>query len=299
MLTAGAGSRYQNLAQGMTPLDRVIFATESVVAAKFRCGVRDPRFRDSGPASHHAVTFPRTAVWIRYAGSTSFVADPTISTIYNPGQEYTRRELNPDGDRCDWLGVAADVARSIAASIEPRTQDSPHRPFARYAARVDTRLYLAQRRLFARLERGNVDPLEAEERIIDYVAAVIGSSHRDSQPRNTPPASEAHYDLVQRARAENARSLGERIGLTQLAAALHSSPFHLCRVFRCVTGMTLHDYRIDLRLRVALERMSEPGADLSRIALDLGFSSHSHYSSVLRRRYGDTPSAIRRTIGRG
>ena len=296
MVMAGTAPRYQNLARGMSPLDRVVFSTESVVAAKFRCALGDPRFRDSGPTSHYLVTFPRTSVWIRYAGGSSFVADPTLSTIYNPGQDFTRRELNPDGDRSDWLAVSAEVARAIAASVEPRTQDYPDRPFVRSAASVDRKLYLAQRRLFTRLEQGDIDPLDAEEQIISFVAAVIGSSHRDSQPCNELRTSEAHHDLVQRAKAEIAGTLGAQIDLSQLSARLRASPFHLCRVFRSVTGMTVHAYRTDLRLRVALERMSAPGADLSRVALDLGFSSHSHFSSVLRRQYGEAPSSIRRLI---
>jgi AraC-like DNA-binding protein len=63
-------------------------------------------------------------------------------------------------------------------------------------------------------------------------------------------------------------------------------------VFREVTGQTLHEYRLDLRVRAALE-MLESGADLSRVAQDLGFASHSHFTSVFRRRAGMTPSRMR------
>jgi AraC-like DNA-binding protein len=292
MLNEARERRYQNLAR---PLDRVVFSTANVVAARFQCGRDDPRFRDSGPTSHFIVTFPRTSVWICYSGSPGVVADPTVSTIYNAGQEFTRAPLSPDGDRCEWLAVSPEIARAIAASLDDSAMDRADRPFAPEIAQVDHRLYLAQRRLFARLDHGTIGPLEAEETIIGYVHAVLRSAYGNPYMGNPGPA-EAHRDLVQRTRAELARSVGERITLGQLASRLGTSPFHLCRVFRDCTGMTLHDFRLEIRLRTGLERLADSGADISRIALELGFSSHSHFSSIVRRRYGSTPRSLRAAL---
>ncbi len=135
-----------------------------------------------------------------------------------------------------------------------------------------------------------------EERIVYFVGLVLLSAHGGARLRNLPRADEEHRDLAQRARAEIARSVGEQVALNQLAAHLGASPFHLCRVFREQTGMTLHAFRLELRLRLALERLAVPHAAMTRVALDLGFSSHSHFSAMLRRRYGITPSALRRMI---
>jgi AraC-like DNA-binding protein len=289
MLNPGGVSRYQNPAR---PLDRVIFSTANVVAARFQCDRDDPRFRDSGPTSHFLVTFPRTSVWIRYSGSRSVVADPTVSTIYNAGQEFTRAPLAADGDRCEWLGVSHEIALSIAQSLDESAVDRADRPFAREIASVGNRLYLAQRTLFTELERGEADVLDAEERIIRYVAAVLGSAYGKAETKLDGTA-EFHRDLVERARAEIARSIGERVTLGQLAARLAVSPFHLCRVFRDCTGMTLHEFRLELRLRLGLERLADRAADITRIALDLGFSSHSHFTAVFRQRFGSTPTSLR------
>jgi AraC family transcriptional regulator len=73
------------------------------------------------------------------------------------------------------------------------------------------------------------------------------------------------------------------------------SVFHLCRTFRAVTGQTIHAYRTQLRLRAALERV-EYASDLSAVALDLGFSSHSHFTAAFRRAFGVTPSGVRRAL---
>ena len=72
--------------------------------------------------------------------------------------------------------------------------------------------------------------------------------------------------------------------------------FHLARVFKARTGFSLHAYRNQLRLRAALERLAEPGVDLIDIALDLGFSSHSHFTDTFRRSFGKTPSVVRESL---
>jgi AraC-like DNA-binding protein len=56
--------------------------------------------------------------------------------------------------------------------------------------------------------------------------------------------------------------------------------------------MTLHAYVHELRLRTALERVAD-GEDLTRVALDLGYASHSHFTSLFRRAFGVTPSDFR------
>jgi AraC-like DNA-binding protein len=36
--------------------------------------------------------------------------------------------------------------------------------------------------------------------------------------------------------------------------------------------------------------------ELIDIALDLGFSSHSHFTDIFRRTFGNTPSAVRQAL---
>ena len=283
----------------MRPLDRVIYKGTAAQAGSFTCAVHDPRFRDSGPTENHIVVFPRSGVWIRHAGSRAFVADPHVVTIYNRGQEYTRGSLSAEGDRSDWFAVAPEVALEIAREFNRRCDDSPERPFAREFARCPSSVYLRQRRLYLRLRRSGIDALEAEESIIGLVADVIASAHGARRRIKEPNAPlESHRDLVERARAQIVSHIARHDSVSSLAAHLGTSPFHLCRVFSAGTGMTLHEYRLELRLRVLLERLSDPHAQLSRIAIELGFSSHSHLTATLRGRAGVTPSALRGILTR-
>jgi AraC-like DNA-binding protein len=283
--------RYQEIAR-MQPLDTIVFETPIVRAARFRCDASDPRFRDCGPTANFAVVFPRTALWLRYSGARSFVADPSVATLYNRGQEYTRAEISPEGDRCEWFGVSPALALEIAASIDARALDRYDRPFLTEFARVDRDLYLAQRAFFTRLERKAVDVLDAEETIVGFVTAVLRRAFESNSSR-LDTDNDARIDLVQRAKAALVKRIFQQTSLNDLATKLRVSPFYLCRVFREGTGTTLHEFKTDMRIRFALERLADREADLSRIALDCGFSSHSHFSASVRQRMGKPPSTIR------
>ena len=276
-------------------MDRVVAATESVKVGAFRCPIEYPRFRDTGPIENHIVVFPRSATWIRHAGGRWFTADPGIVTIYNRDQEYVRAPISRDGDRCDWFAVAPHIALEIARSLDARAEEHPERPFSCQFTRSDMDLYLRQRALFVRLERGLLDPLELEQEVIDVVAHALRVVYgAPAAPPNAPRRTEAaHRDLADRARAELARDIAAPTSVTRLARQLGVSPYHLCRVFRAQTGKTLHGYRLELRLRVALERLGEPGIGLSQIAHEMGFTSHSHFTAVMRQRLGATPSTVR------
>jgi AraC-like DNA-binding protein len=86
------------------------------------------------------------------------------------------------------------------------------------------------------------------------------------------------------------------LSLAEVARAVHYSPYHLARLFRREVGVPIHRYRSRLRLGAALERLAEGADDLTALALDLGYSSHSHFSNAFRRAFGIPPGDCRRTL---
>ena len=80
------------------------------------------------------------------------------------------------------------------------------------------------------------------------------------------------------------------ISLAELAGQVNGSPAHLARAFRAVTGTTVHEFRTQLRLRAALPLLPDFRNDIAALALDLGFSSHSHFGEAFLRQFGLTPS---------
>jgi AraC-like DNA-binding protein len=82
------------------------------------------------------------------------------------------------------------------------------------------------------------------------------------------------------------------LSLSDIAREGDVSVFRVCRVFRAATGSTLHAYRNQMRLQAALERLGG-GESLTEVALDLGYSSHSHFTAAFRELFGVTPSSVR------
>jgi AraC-like DNA-binding protein len=77
-----------------------------------------------------------------------------------------------------------------------------------------------------------------------------------------------------------------------LPPVVGASPAYLTDVFRRIEGVPLHRYLTQLRLARALVELPH-ASDLTTLAIDLGFSSHSHFTAVFRRAFGCTPSRFR------
>jgi len=99
--------------------------------------------------------------------------------------------------------------------------------------------------------------------------------------------------LVEAAKREIARHLDRNLTLREVARIIRCTPWRLCREFRRVTGQTMTSYRHGLRVERALERLRESPVDLTQLALELGYSSHSHFTHVFRRHIGVPPSEVR------
>jgi AraC-like DNA-binding protein len=275
--------------------DRVVFETDSVTIGAFRCATEHPSFRNSGPIRQDCFVFPRTAVVIEHDGAPPFVADPTLITLYNSRQCYERRAVSRDGDRCDWFAMSRDVLRGALANRDPAAAETD-RPIRFMHAPSDAATYLEQRRLFTEVSKSDAfDSLAVEERVVALLDRVLDLAYRGNraQPDADGDRACALADATKRWMAPRVTG---RLTLANIAAAVDCSVFHLCRSFRRATSLTLHDYREQVRVRLALERIGDGERDLSRLALDLGYSSHSHFTAVFRRAFGVPPSSARRIL---
>jgi AraC-like DNA-binding protein len=265
------------------PLPSVAVYAGAATIGRFRCDPRHPQFRDSGPARNQLLVFPREPVVIRHVDRAAVVADPTVAMIYNRGQRYTRSALVAAGDRCDWFAFAAsDVA-------EARGVDDLDRPFGELVrASCEPATYLLARRAFEHAS----GPAPDRTRLDEACAAILDAVLRAAvgAPRREP--TRAHVELAEATRSLLGRRFAEAWSLAEIAAELGVSAFHVARVFRAVTGRTIHRHRTELRVRAALERIAD-GVPLVQVALDLGFSSHSHFTHAFGLVFGRVPRALR------
>ena len=267
----------------------LVFSGELVTIGTFDCPPWHARWAEPnciGPGHH--VVFPQTAVRIAPAGRAHFVTGPTDVVLYDPEQEYRRQVVSHAGDRSTYLIVREDeVARIVAA-----TTGDAHRAdrFPTQHGRLSAPAFLRSRQLRSLLRSGAVDPLGVEEAALELVATALGDA---VAPGGTTLASARQRRDVLAVQEVLAHRFTEPLTLADLGREVGASPYHLARGFRLETGWSIHEYRLQLRVRTAVDRLAGAPVDLARLALDLGFSSHSHLTDTFRRIFGSPPSAIR------
>jgi AraC-like DNA-binding protein len=296
-MTSGSNA----LDRSLSRLDTVLFRTDTVAICRFRCSRQDPMFGDSPATANAILVFPRTAVGIRHLGGEAYVSNPTRVAFYNAGQEFTRWPISSRGARADWIWIRPDVLGEIVQRHDPSAEERTGRPFSFAWGPAETRLYLEQRRVVTAAAAGGADPLHLEEAVLGIATRAVGDAFAFRGRARTARSQRDHrrqVELVEKAIEILSRRMARDTTLTALGRELSVSPFHLCRTFARHTGSTLSAYRGQMRLRLSLERLRDPRANLSAIAYDLGYSSHSHFTMAFRRAFGTTPSEFRARPGR-
>jgi AraC family transcriptional regulator len=234
--------------------------TELVALGRFSCPPDDPLWTAENYIGDHAhVAFPHVPVRIALRGRAEIVSDSTLALCYAPRQRFRREALTPRGDEC----VFAVLDGALFDQIGPE-------PFRALPADTFLRVHATR------------DPLALEELIVGLSDQRVPGSARWGE----------------RVKEVLATRLGDRLTLAELARELGTSPYHLARAFRAETGSSIHQYRIQLRVRAALLRLRED-IDLCSLGLELGFSTHSHFTETFRRVFGMPPRAVRELLSAG
>lgn len=171
-----------------------------------------------------------------------------------------------------------------------------------YSPRLDTHCLLSPATVLKRdlllhcLLRGAAAPLVIEEICVSMLAASVQAACKDDRAKD-----HARHAFTMSRRRQQVETVKEVISLypaqewtlDTLARQANTSPYHLARVFREEVGIPVYQYLIRTRLGKALEGMRRADAGLTDIALEAGFSTHSHFSSSFRLFFGITPSQLR------
>jgi AraC-like DNA-binding protein len=262
-----------------------------------------------GPAAEehsdrNDIVLMRHGAFGKHFGRRSAIADVNQAVFFSKGSTYRVSHPADCGDRGTVFALAPRVLNDIVRELDPTIDDHPERPFPFVTGPCEDSVFWGHHELVRRLEAVETDPLEplwVDATALQLLAGVLEAAfarHGLPRKRRRNGTDADHADRAEAAKSYLAGRLGERITLDDVARTVHASPFHLARVFQQRTGMPIHRYLTRLRLRAALERLAGGANDLTALALELGFSSHSHFTDVFRREFGRTPSAVRRDTGR-
>jgi AraC-like DNA-binding protein len=147
--------------------------------------------------------------------------------------------------------------------------------------------------LWTRLVKGAVDDFEAEALGLDLLKISLSSVRSHKRPVRASVEMRRRRAL-ERVKEAVASAPSHKWNVADLAGVANLSPFHLCHVFRDMVGTSVYDYVLHERLAQALPAVLDCGDDLTAIALDAGFASHSHFTARFKSFFGCTPAALRR-----
>ena len=232
------------------------------------------------------LVFPYRGVYVRHMGRDAAVAEANQVLFFNAGEPYRVSHPVPGGDASLTLIVGEPLLRELAPPGFLR--DGAALTFRRQRLRIDPRAQALVALLRHSLREKIAEPLEAEGLALTLVRRSLG-------PRTTHAAgaSFGRQRLVDRAKLVLASDPARRWTLAEIAAELRASPVYLTQVFQQVEGVPLYRYQLRLRLARALDLLAQY-EDLTALGLDLGFSSHSHFSAAFRSIYGRSPSEFKR-----
>jgi len=238
---------------------------------------------ESTDATH--LVFPYRGIYVRHLGEDDAVAEANQVLFFNAHEGYRVSHPVPGGDASLDLVISEPVLDELA----PRSlrRDGAGVAFRRQRLRIDPRGQALAALLRHSLRTNIAEPLEGESLALTLARRALGP-----RTAHAPAASVVRQRLVNRTKVVLASDLSRRWTLAEIGGEVGHSPVYLTQVFQQVEGMPLYRYQMQLRLARSLELLSQYD-DLTSLSLDLGFYSHSHFSTAFKQAYGRSPSAFR------
>jgi AraC family transcriptional regulator len=265
----------------------VLLSTESLTLRSVHCSGTCRHRSAEECASSTQLVFPYRGVYLRHLGSDQAVADANHVLFFNAQQGYQVSHPLDGGDAC----LSLDLSETLLAELAPKAllQPGADAAFRAQSQRIDARAQALVALLRHSLENGSIEALEAEALLLTLVCRSLG-------PRTSrePASTHARRRLADRVKVLLASDLSRRWTLADIGKDIGSSPVYLTQVFRQVEGVPLYRYQLQLRLARSLDLIGEYD-DLSALAAELGFSSHSHFANAFRQAYGRSPTEFRRS----
>ena len=247
----------------------------------------------------------RTEVWVRrYAPRQVMPAhshtEPLMSLVVSGGFRETigKSERFYSHGHITFFPAGRTHAQDFGPSGARQIIFRPHQDWLSYLSDCGTRLDCAPYtngpefsllggRLLQELENDDVLSDMARQGILLEIVAAFGREGSDNRAvSHVPP-------WLRKAREFLHDNAFGSVTLREIARAAGRHETHLAREFRRYFRTSVTGYLRRLRVQQAARLLAEDELEISAIAFDCGFSSHSHLSREFRAFYGITPSAYR------
>ena len=253
-----------------------------LMAEDLRC--EDSRRRTpEGFSPDFQICLPYRGLFVWHVRTDEVVADANQVLFVTGGEAFSLSQPRGRGYAELIITPCADTLAEMLHVSDARLAFHPL--FRRRSLRAPSTLQRL-RSEFLTMSAGDGDPLHQEEAALTLLRmSVTVESRRKELATRT-------RQLVGRAKEYLEANLAHPIRLVDVARAVGASPAYLTNAFSQLEGVALHRYLVQLRLARALVEVPHRD-DLTGLAFDLGFSSHSHFTAAFRRAFHRTPSQFR------
>ncbi len=271
------------------PTRRLAFHSRTLRVEDWQCHGENTAPGREETAGAYQIVVTRRGAYLRHSGRDQVLADPGTVVFYEPHRGYRVSHPAGDSDSCTVFEIPAHGIRELLASFDGKAGDPELPLFPVSHVRIDSGALLLSHAILRAAHAGG-DGLAVEETALGFVGKVLARAYRAGAPSEVGVGAR---ECAERIREVMVTRFRERLTLDVIAGAVQSSPFRVCRLFRAATGTTIHRHLLRVRLHHAADRIFQSRDQLSRIAYESGFTSHSHFTGAFGREFGVTPSAAR------
>lgn len=132
--------------------------------------------------------------------------------------------------------------------------------------------------------RKSTESLEQMYHLVDFVTGYLKGLNGENSKEANP---------VDRAVAYIRKNIHNNINRTDIADNIYMNPDYLSRLFKKEKNISLTDYIVQEKLKMATAMLKSTGLPVSVIASDIGYTNFSYFTQVFRKSYGMSPSEYR------
>jgi AraC-like DNA-binding protein len=226
----------------------------------------------------------RRGVFVRQSGRAELIGDPTSAYFEQPGIEQQITHPKAAGGKTTVIVLSHKAMVRYTGDVVMPDRQIP----------VGPDVHLLHARLLSRIRAG-LDQAELEALLAGLIGRLVETASPGRLTATRPGTVRSHRRIVERAR-EVVAADPSSLDLHGLAAELGHTPYHVSRVFRGATGITLTAHRNAVRVAAAIDRIDQGDENLAVLAADLGFVDQSHLARALRRAIGIAPGRLRDSL---
>jgi AraC-like DNA-binding protein len=273
--------------QAASIVRRSLFDSEPIRIASFAVDPVSDACGDVESQGEHVMVLPFAGVFAKHeAPGRHVVGTPSHAVFIAADTPYRIAFPGSIGDRAIVLRFDSSL---VPEAVDRRAGETLGSQGLLSAQAMMRRDHLRRRASDPGAERFEIETLGLE--LLDLCLTALREA-----PTSQPATHLRRSCAVERVKEAVAVAPARGWSVAGLAKIANLSPFHLCHVFRELTGVSIYDYVLRERLAQALQAVLD-GGDITAIALDAGFASHSHFTARFKRFFSSTPSALRKSIG--